>query len=91
MSGRRLKFWNGRWFKHQHLYVAAYSQKDAIAAVAEVFPDARFTLRELQTYFSPCWGSSMDGAERERGVWVQTDGGTPERKDVGENRARLNA
>jgi hypothetical protein len=80
---RSLKLWNGRWFKHQHLYIAAYSQKDAVAAVTEVFPDARFTLHELQVYFSPCWGNSMVGVEPERGVWVQTNRETPERKRKG--------
>lgn len=77
---KTLKLWNGRWFKYQHLYIAAYSQKDAVAAVAEVFPDARFTLYELQVYFSCCWGDSMAGIQLERGVWVQTNRETPERK-----------
>lgn len=82
MASSKLKFWNGRWFKHQHLYIAAYSQVDAVALVAEVFPKARFTLHEIQVYFSNCWGNSMDGIERERGVWVQTDNNKPERQQV---------
>jgi hypothetical protein len=82
VSEQKLKLWNGRWFKHQHLYIAAYSQKDAVGVVAEVFPTARFTLHEIQTYFSPCWGNSMKGVTPERGVWVQTDDGVPERQEA---------
>ena len=77
---RSLKLWNGRWLKNQHLYIAAYSQKDAVAAVAEVFPNARFTLHELQVYFSSCWGHTMEGIKPERGVWVQTGRDKPLRQ-----------
>lgn len=80
MAKGKLKFWNGRWFKHQHLYIAAYSQADAVAVVTEVFPKARFTLYEIQVYFSNCWGNAMEGVEPERGVWVQTDSNKPERQ-----------
>lgn len=82
---KALKLWNGRWFKCQRLYIAAYTQKDAVAAVLEVFPNARFTLYELQVYFSSCWGSSMIGIKPERGVWVQTNREKPERKEKKEN------
>ena len=80
MSGRYLKLWNGRWFKNQHLYIAAYSQKDAVSLVGQIFPKARFTLHEIQVYFSSCWGNSMEGIKPERGVWVQTGRDVPERK-----------
>jgi hypothetical protein len=80
MRQRKLKLWNGRWYRNQHLHIAAYSQEDAVALVGEVFPKSRFTLHEIQVYFSNCWGNSMSTVKPERGVWVQTGNGTPERQ-----------
>lgn len=77
-----LKLWNGRWFKDQHLYIAAYSQKDAVAVVTEIFPKAHFTLHELQVYFSSCWGNAMSEVKPSRGVWVQKGNSIPERQEI---------
>lgn len=70
---RSLRLWNGRWGRNneQHIYIAAYSQKDAVNVIEELFGDRpRLTLYELQKYFSPHWGNPMDGIKPERGAWI---------------------
>lgn len=75
---RKLKFWNGRWGRNQHAYVAAYSQADAVALINSV-TNNQFTLHEIQKYWSPCWGNPMKGVTPERGLWVETDNRVPVR------------
>jgi hypothetical protein len=85
---RPLKFWNGRgycckkaddprWKKlaHNaapHAYVAAYSRADAARVIAEYTgrtpPDS-----ELREYWSPTWGTAMQGIKPVRGLWLQFD------------------
>lgn len=78
---KKIKIWNGRdWDCRGHLYVGAYSQKDAVAIANEAYrkikgledrPDINpISLSEVRDYWSPgCWGISMDGVTPERGVW----------------------
>jgi len=80
---RKLKIWNGRdWESRGHIYVAAYSVRDAVDVANEAYrkvkgytdrPDIRpFTANEVRVYWHKgCWGRSMDGIEPERGVWWQ--------------------
>lgn len=67
---RKIKIWNGRGhgkFQKGHIYVAAYSQKQA----AELVSKACFgndhpnivSSNEIREYYSDCWGNSMDGIE----------------------------
>ena len=82
MGMKKLKIWNGGdWdSKGGHLYVAAYSQKDAADLASEAYrkvrgytdrPDLKMIgISEIRTYWSPnCWGNAMDGITPERGVW----------------------
>lgn len=78
---KTLKLWNGGDWKarHGHLYVAAYSVKEACELCREAYrkvrPDAPedyypITTHELNVYFNKgCWGNPMDGVTPERGVW----------------------
>lgn len=78
---RKLKLWNGRdWDCRGHLYVCAYSQKDAVDLLNQAYrkirgyenrPDINpTTLCEIRKYWnSKGWGRSMDGITPERGVW----------------------
>ena len=63
------------------LHVAAYSRREAATIIAESekgFRKLNYEVtnreigqwdRELQTYFSDCWGKAMDGITPEKGVW----------------------
>jgi hypothetical protein len=76
VSERKLKLWNAPWypFQGQTLNVAAYSQKDALALLHELFPRRHFvTLGEIQKFWSPCWGNSMQGITPERGAWLERE------------------
>lgn len=68
----KLKIWNGRWERDQHVYVAAYSKADAARLVIACLGYEPRGLRgEIDNYWSPdCWGDAMDGVEPERGIWV---------------------
>jgi len=66
---KELKIWNGRGhgkFSKGHMYVAAYSQKQAaelisIACFGEKHPD-RVSINEIKNYYHKgAWGNSMDG------------------------------
>jgi len=69
---KKLKIWNGRGDFRKldgHLYVCAYTQKDAIELLTKAGHE-RMTTRELNTYWSAnCWGTPMAGITPERGVW----------------------
>jgi hypothetical protein len=74
---KQLKIWNGRGHgKHDkgHIYVAAYSQKQATELVSLAcyeLPDI-ISVNEIRNYYSPAWGNSMDGIEpTEPCVYVQ--------------------
>lgn len=64
---RTLKIWNGRGhgkFDNGHIYVAAYTQKQAAELIAEACNSPWITTHEIRTYYSKgCWGNSMDGIE----------------------------
>ena len=71
-ESKKLKIWNGRGDFRKldgHLYVCAYTQKDAIELLNQAGHE-HMTTRELSTYWSAnCWGTSMAGITPERGVW----------------------
>ncbi len=76
---RKLKIWNGRGCAintgegrmiYDHFYYCAYSQKDLM----ELCEDARVPMgtSEIRNYLSAgCWGTPMEGIEKERGIWGQ--------------------
>lgn len=78
---RKLKLFNGRdWDCRGHLYVAAYSVKDAVELINAAYRKVNHlenrldvnptSLNEVNTYYSKgCWGNPMDGVVPERGVW----------------------
>ena len=83
---KQLKVWNGRgaWIAHKdrdklrspsstpHMYIAAYSVKDAEALIEEyVGYKPTGVAREMRVYFAPMWGRIMDGITPERGIWLQ--------------------
>lgn len=88
-KNKKLKIFNGpdHYFisiATSHLYVAAYSQKDAIDLLNEAYrkyhnlegrKDVKpFTYNLLKTYWNKgCWGTNMKGIEVERGVWLSKD------------------
>ena len=60
-----LKVWNGRGhrkYDKAHIYVAAYSQKQAIELVNEAC-NCWIGLSEIRNYYSPVWGDNMEGIE----------------------------
>jgi hypothetical protein len=63
---KKLKIWNGRGagkkYQRGHIYVAAYSQKHAAELINEAC-NAWITPHEISKYYSPCWGTKMDGIE----------------------------
>lgn len=83
---KQLKVWNGRasWISFEdrrkvphhnsspHMYIAAYSVKDAEALIEE-YAGYKPTgvAREMRVYFAPMWGRNMDGITPERGIWIQ--------------------
>lgn len=89
---KKLKLFNGRDLDGEGLlYVAAYSQKDAIDLLNQAYRNGRkledrldvhpYTLREIQIYWNKGhWGNTMDGITPERGVWRDGKWGkTPKR------------
>jgi hypothetical protein len=78
---KTLKLWNGRdWGSHGHLYIAAYSLKDAVDLVNAAYRKIRgledmldvhpMSLTEARNYWNKnCWGNPMNGVVPERGVW----------------------
>ncbi len=86
---RKLKVWNGRGYcckkwvdkrwagaETRHAYVCAYSRADARRVIAEycgqIPPDS-----ELKEFWSECWGNSMEGIKRERGLWIEFKNNIP--------------
>lgn len=60
---KKLKYWNGRGhgeYHQKHLMVAAYSQKQASDLLSKVC-NTPVPISEIRTYYSKCWGSSMEG------------------------------
>jgi hypothetical protein len=67
---KQLKIWNGRGhgktYGRGHIYVAAYSRKQAAELVSRAcFGDERpdiVSSNEIKVYYSAdCWGNPMDG------------------------------
>jgi len=87
---KQLKIWNGRGYGRTydrgHIYVAAYSQKQAAELVSRAchgdeYPDLVST-NEIRVYYSAgCWGNPMDGiTPTEPCVYATKEHfGTPER------------
>lgn len=94
---KKLKIWNGGDWEHSggHVFVCAHSVKDAAELISEAYrkikgyadrPDINIvSVGQIRNYYhSDCWGNSMEGVIRERGVWwAKSDGngrhGKPER------------
>ncbi len=59
-----LKIWNGRGhgkYNRGHIYVAAYSQKQATELIAKAC-ETYIGSSEIRNYYSlGCWGNSMEG------------------------------
>jgi hypothetical protein len=73
---KTLKIWNGRDWKAQgHIYVAAYSKKQALELVRKAAGyEGACSMHEINVYWSAgCWGNSMDGITPEVGVWHSPD------------------
>jgi hypothetical protein len=84
---KKLKLFNGgdNYFKSSfndlgHLYVAAYSQQDAVNLINQTYRKLKKLedrldvnpcgLSEIRNYYSKnCWGNAMDGVTPERGIW----------------------
>ena len=83
---KELKLFNGGRGRGDHFYIAAYSVQDAARLMAAanliirgkdyeiVALDIGRNVREINKYFSGCWGNSMKDVVPERGVWYQKDG-----------------
>jgi len=88
---KKLKLFNGRDWDccGGHLYVAAYSIKDAAELASAAYrkikglenrPDIKMTtISEINVYWHKgCWGNNMNGISPERGVWwTEKEYGTP--------------
>ncbi len=70
-----LKIWNGRG-----CFICAESVAEAVRLVNSVFPH-HITRREIDIYFfEGCWGNTMEGIEKSKGVWVtRGHNGKPEK------------
>ena len=74
---RALKLYNsGDWDgSGGHLFVAAWSQQDAVALVNQAHKklmgyDGNMSLGHFREYWNKgCWGNDMNDVKRERGVW----------------------
>lgn len=78
---KELKKWNGRGHGSQYgrgsLYVAAYTQKQAIELLNTAC-DSFITVNEIRKYYSQCWGNPMEGIDpTEPGVWWRERYGKP--------------
>lgn len=67
---RTLKLFNGRWDGRKlHGNICAYTKKQAVE-LAHKAGQHGFSLNELNTYWSKCWGDDMAGISPEVGVWI---------------------
>lgn len=61
---KKLKLWNGRGHGKDYnagsFYVAAYSVKQA-AEIISAFSNRYLTSWEINTYYSNCWGTPING------------------------------
>lgn len=73
------RFEKGSIVKSKDVYfnVCAYSLADAVELLKEF--GYHLSVHYLRTWWSPCWGNSMDGITPERGVWVEFEYGVPTR------------
>lgn len=60
---KELKKWNGRayWGNEGTYYVAAYSKIEAARLIARASKAQHVSLHEINAYYSPTWGTPMDG------------------------------
>ena len=73
---KTLKLWNGRSpvRDYAHVYIAAYSQADAIRLLEEYNGHStRGIQTEFKVYYAKCWGNKMKDVTPERGIWVVKD------------------
>ena len=72
---RKLQKWNGRGhhnLESKHIYVAAYSQKQAAELVGKACGLDTVGVHEIRVYYSNCWGTPMEGIEpTEPCVWIE--------------------
>ena len=89
---RKLRVWNGRgydcrkrddprWEKlgfgdAPHANICAYSRADARRVVGEYSGDD-MSDAEIKEYWAECWGNSMNGIKRERGLWLEFNSNEP--------------
>jgi len=71
-----LKVWNGRGdFGYNgldgRLNVCASTRKEAVELL-KAAGHSRMNFGELDNYYSDCWGISMRGIKREKGVWFES-------------------
>jgi len=75
-----LQYWNGRdplylSRGHTHAYLVAHSKAEAVRIGQEAFGHL-FTMGELNTYWSPCWGTPAEqalGIPTEPGAYISID------------------
>ncbi len=80
---RKVKIWNGNHVMrgsrdYIQVYIGAHSRKHAL----ELMDQAGFSYmgeHHFKNFFSPCWGTPMEGVEPEIGVWTAPSNG-PQRK-----------
>lgn len=87
MKVRKLKLFAGGDFNHRggRLYVAAWSQKDAVLLLNLAWCKLRNVVYRggfdrpsmgyFKTHYSSYWGAAMDGVTPERGVWWSKEDG----------------
>jgi hypothetical protein len=70
---RELKLWNGRHPNGRgSVYAAGYTKKQVIEMLELAYPtggNINSWNRELDIYWSKCWGNSMDGITPEVGAF----------------------
>lgn len=76
---KNIQVFNGRWKDRMRGYIAAYTKKQAVELANQA--GYSMNMRELNNYWSDCWGNAMNDVVPEVGVWV-TD-------QYGRNRERL--
>lgn len=80
---KKLKLYNGRGVRPStgHTYIAAHSVTDAARMLAEHYPCGTVSTwsREINLYFSSCWGNDMNCITPVRGIWEQELNKTPKK------------
>jgi hypothetical protein len=73
---KQLRLFNGRCplqLGRDHAYICATTKTEAVRLGKEAFGEKNFSLRELNTYWAKCWGTSAKaviGVPTEPGVYI---------------------